>query len=419
MNGIKTTTLIFCLMFSFLSSSAQWDEVIVQNPGTGKFLVGIYGDAEYSSNAVTSAFAANFIQGSFLNDALKQQVSSNLQSTNRLGYSLNYGAIGVLYNDTIKNKRVFNFFLALRHKDYLNITFPTDVFKVAFYGNASYAGKTAMLSPFNLNSISYQQLEIGTVCTNFAGKAQLGFGLSFLSGQQLQNINVRSGSLYTDPLGQYLQLGSDVMYNASDSTPGHNYLNGYGASLDIYFRAPYKIGKKDGLVTVCVTDLGFINWNSHSLSYNKDTTYTYNGITINSLNDLQNAAINNLTKDSLQNKYFPLSKKSFYTTIPTTLSINSNTNLGKMRLELGFWYLFNSNSVGYFYVQGDKNFSHGWFADLQLGYGGYSTYNASFGIMKKVRNTEIKIGVAHLEGIILPDKLGGAGAAIELLHTFK
>jgi Family of unknown function (DUF5723) len=415
---IKPLSIIFCLMFSYLFSQAQWDEAIIQNPGTGKFVAGIYGDADYSSNAVTSAFAANFLQGSFLNNNLKQEVSSNLQSTNRLGYSLNYGALGVLYNDTINKKQVFNFFIALRHKDYLNAAFPPDVFNVAFYGNASYAGQNAKLSPFNLNNISYQQLEIGSVCTNFGGKAKLGIGISFLAGQQLQAINISSGTLYTDPYGQYIQLASDSKYNASDSTPGHSYLNGYGASLDIYFSAPYKIGKKDGMITVSVTDLGFINWNSHSLSYNKDTTYTYNGFTINNLNDLQNAAINNLSKDSLQNKYFPLARKSFYTNIPAALSINSNTDLGKMHLELGFWYIFNSNSVGYFYAQGDKNFSHGWFADLQLGYGGYSTYNASIGIMKKMKNSAVKIGINHLQGIISPDKLGGVGGVIELLHTF-
>jgi hypothetical protein len=182
---------------------------------------------------------------------------------------------------------------------------------------------------------------------------------------------------------------------------------------------PYKIFGRSGKITVSGTDLGFIKWNSHALSYNKDTTYTYNGITINSLTDLQNAAINKLSKDSLQNKYFPLEKKSFSTSIPTTISINTNTDLGKMRLELGAWYIFNTNMVGYFYAQGDKTFSHGWFTDIQLGYGGYATYNASIGIMKQVENTEIKLVINHLQGILLPNEFGGAGIQIELLQTIR
>jgi len=407
------------MMFSFLHTQAQWDQSIIQNPGTGKYLVSIYGNADYSSSAVTSAFAANFLEGNYINDNLKQQVVSNLQTDNRLGFSLNYGILGVLYNDTIGKKHVFNFFVALRQRDYVNASFTPDVFNVAFYGNASYAGESAKLSPFNLNSISYQQLEVGSVCTNIGGKAKLGIGLSFLAGQQLQNINMSTGYLYTDPLGQYIQLNSDTKYNASDSTPGHTYLNGYGASLDIYFNMPYKIASKNGTLTVSVNDLGFIKWNSHALSYNKDTTYNYNGININSINILQNAAINNLSKDSLQNKYFPLARQSFYTSIPTTVSLNLNTDLGKMNLELGAWYIFNANCPPYFYVQGDKSFSHGWFTDLQLGYGGYCTYNASIGIMKQVKNTEIKLGLNHLPGIILPNELGGAGVSLQILHSFN
>jgi hypothetical protein len=90
-----------------------------------------------------------------------------------------------------------------------------------------------------------------------------------------------------------------------------------------------------------------------------------------------------------------------------------------MNLEVGAWYVFNTNSLPYYYVQGDKSFSHGWYIDLQLGYGGYATYNASIGVMKQIKNTEIKLGVYHLQGIIIPDKMGGAGALVEILHTFK
>ncbi len=414
----RVVSLIFLLIIPALSSYAQWDEAIVHNPAEGKYLLGVYGNADYSSSAVTSTFAQNFVLGGNM-DNYKDQVSAKLKNANRLGYSLNYGIFGVLYNDTIKGKRAFNFFVALRHKAYLNINFPADVFKIAFYGNAPYAGQNAKLSPFNLNNISYQQLEVGSICTNFGGKAKFGMGISFLSGQQLQSINLSSGSLYTDPTGQYIQLNSDLKYNSTDSTPGHTYFNGYGASMDFYFNAPYKLGKKNGVITMSITDLGFINWNKKSLSYNKDTSYTYSGITVDGLTALQNASFNNLSKDSLQNKYFPLAKKSFYTNIPTTLSINTNTDMGNMHLEVGFWYIFNGNSLGYAYLQGDKNFSHGWFADLQLGYGGYSTYNASLGIAKQVKSTAIKIGINHLQGLVLPNKMGGAGVMIEFLHAFK
>ena len=177
----------------------------------------------------------------------------------------------------------------------MNATFPADVFNVAFYGNANYAGESAKLSPFNLNAISYQQLEIGFVCTNVFGKAKLGVGVSFLAGQQLQQISM---SLQVT----CIQTHSDNTFNSIQTQnimrvialPVNTHFNGYGASLDVYFSMPYKLGTKNGDLTISVSDLGFIKWNSKSLTYNKDTSFTYSGITINSLNHLQNAAINNL-----------------------------------------------------------------------------------------------------------------------------
>lgn len=418
MKCIKTIFITFFIAVSSLPAWAQWDQSIIQNPGTGKYSVGLYGNADYSSTAITSAFAENFLEGNYITDNLKQQVVSNLQTANRAGFSLNTALTGVLYNDSI-GKHTFNFFVALKDRNYVNASFPPDVFKIAFYGNASYAGETAQLSPFNFNDVSYQQLEVGSICTNLWGKAKLGAGISFLAGQQLQAVNMSAGYLYTDPYGQYLQLTSNTKYNASDSTPGHNFFNGYGASVDIYFSMPYKIVSKPGVLSVSVNDLGFIKWNSHALSYNKDTTYTYNGVTINSLNDLQNAAINNLSKDSLQNKYFPRTAKSFYTSIPTTVSIDTKTNLGKIDLEIGAWYIFNANCLPYYYIQGNKAFSHHWYVNLQLGYGGYATYNASVGITKQIKNTGIRLAVNHLQGIILPGDLGGAGAFLAIEHSFK
>ena len=74
-------------MISFVSAQAQWDESFIQNPGTGKYLAGVYGNADYSSNTVTSAFAGNFIEDAYSDDNLKNQVSSNLVTNNRLGFS--------------------------------------------------------------------------------------------------------------------------------------------------------------------------------------------------------------------------------------------------------------------------------------------------------------------------------------------
>ncbi|HXB12558.1 MAG TPA: hypothetical protein VNZ45_11260, partial [Bacteroidia bacterium] len=86
----------FLLIISFITgfsqcSFAQWDDAMVDNHSSTKFAIGAYGNADFNSNCITTAFAYNFLEGSYLDNNLKQQVSSRLTQINRLGFSLNYG----------------------------------------------------------------------------------------------------------------------------------------------------------------------------------------------------------------------------------------------------------------------------------------------------------------------------------------
>jgi len=414
---VRRRALFFLAFILSTIVKAQWNDALVQVPSQKDFTAGIYGNADFSSTCITTLFAANFLEGNYISNSLKKQVSNNLQKFDRFDAELNYGVYGVWHCDTI-GQRVFNFFFALRHKSYINSTFSPDVFNLALYGNAMYAGKTAYLMPFSLNMLSYQQAQVGLVCTNFNGKAELGIGLSFLAAHQLLTIDERTGQLYTDPTGQYIQLSSDAESYRSDTSGNAAYINGYGASIDIYFRAPYKLGNRMGTISVSVNDLGFLYWNNKSLYYKKDTSYYYDGVSINSISDLQNVSFNGASKDSLQNKYLSFQRKSFFYTIPSTLSINSNTDFGKYHLELGYNSIFNANDIGYIYAQGDKFLANGWMTALQVGYGGYTSLNMSIMFSKQSHNSTFRIVLNHLPGLLLPGYFGGAGLYLEYIYSF-
>src|SRR5581483_4285724 len=181
--------LFIAIVFSFSvrTASAQWNKDYADNKQQAKFSVGVCGNLDFGSNAITSDFAYSFYRGNYLDSALKKQVSSNLKTNNRIGFNFSYGLYAVLYNDTIRKKRVFNFFAALKQRNYFNASFTADDFNLGFYGNAMYAGKTASISPLNITSLSYYQAEIGFVCTNFGGGAQFGGGISFLAGKNYTN----------------------------------------------------------------------------------------------------------------------------------------------------------------------------------------------------------------------------------------
>lgn len=407
--------VLFLCVLSSVRSSAQWNTPITDANHTKDFWSGAYVNADVASNSVTNLFAANIFLGNYIGNGLKKEVTNNFSEFNRIGATLNYGIYGVWHSDTVK-QRVLNFFFAIRHKAYANAVFSEDAFNLAFYGNAMYAGKTAKLTPLNFNFLTYNQAEIGIVCTNFGGKAEFGVGLSFLAGQQLMGISARSATLYTDPTGQYLQFNSNAEMYMSDTSANHALINSYGASMDLYFKAPYKISGHSGTITGSVTDLGFMFWNNKSIYYHKDTSYYYDGVTINSISDLQNVGFNTISKDSLQNKYLPLERKSFFYPVPSTLSINTNTDFGKYHLEIGYNYIFNAADIAYVYVQGDKYLPSGWISALQLGYGGYETINAALVFSKQTPNSTFRLAIDHLQGLILPNIFGGAGVYVEYAH---
>ncbi|HSY75855.1 MAG TPA: DUF5723 family protein [Bacteroidia bacterium] len=415
---MKRISYILLVIGTIISAdiNAQWSDAMVEIPAQKNFTGGIYGNADFNSTCITTAFATNFLLGNYIGDNLKQEVSSNFNKFNRIGYSLNYGAYGVWHNDSVQT-RVFNFFFALRHKSYINTDFSRNVFNMAFYGNAMYAGQTAKLVPFSLNMLNYQQAEIGMVVTNFGGKGVFGIGVSFLAGQQFLSINAQNASLYTDPTGQNLQFSTNTEMYQTDTAGNRKPLNGYGASMDLYFKAPLKIGKRNSTISLSLTDIGFMFWNNKSLYYHKDTSYYYDGVSINNITDLQNVSFNSTSKDSLQNKYIPYAKKSFFSSIPSTLSINSTTDFGKYHLELGYWYIFNANAVGYYYIQGDKYIANKWMAAAQLGFGGYGTVNAELMLSKQTEKSTFRVALNHIQGLILPTYFGGAGLYLEYLHT--
>jgi len=406
------------ILFASYQALAQWNDIVPDSNQKHKYAIGIYGNADFESNCITTTFAYNFQHGSYIDNNLKEQVATDLKSQNRFGYTLDYGIYGILYNDTTKKKKALDLFFAVKHKAYINSSFTADDFNIPFYGNASYAGKTAQLSPFSFSNLSYQQIELGLACANIGKNIELGCGLSFLAGQKYTSITATNASLYTDTYGEYITFNSDAQLQQND-TGSRQFINGYGASLDLYFRMHYKIAGKHGILSVSTSDLGFLWWNKNSLTYRKDTSYTYNGISINSISDLQNAAFNTLNEDSLRKKYFPEAKKSFYTPVPATLKIAANTDLTeKVSLEIGYWYIFNANDIGYGYIQCDKHFNHGWMGSLQLGYGDYAGVNGALKLAKKFKNCKAELTLNHLQGMALPNYYGGAGAYLGYIYFF-
>jgi hypothetical protein len=310
----------------------------------------------------------------------------------------------------------------LRDRQHFDASYSKDFYKVGFYGNASYAGKTANFNEFNLNLIRYQQLQIGLFSSKLDSAARWGIGISLLKGEQYASIYAKKAELFTSEDGQYIDFNTNIQAAQSDtSKKGMTAFNGIGASIDIYFEAPFKTKIGDSKLTFSVADIGLIQFNSNTLYMNQDSLFHYTGFNVNSIYDLQDSTFSGLSQDSIINSIAPFKKQKVNVTLPSTLNLIYSTNLSsKFTLSEGIRYVFNGNYNLLVYVKANCFFNKHFALNATVGHGGYGNFCYGIGMYASInKGFNIYVGSNNLEGLIAPKKTAGQGAYISLIKNFN
>lgn len=414
------------ILFIFVISSGLQAQIAAifsdEFPDSAKTRIGIGADYDLNSNALTTAFISKFYKGGYIDADLKNSVLDRVKNKNRMGANINYAVYAAFQLDSIFHRQNISLFFSVRDRAHFDTKFSKDFFKVGFYGNASYAGKTADFSGFNLTLLRYQQLEVGIFSTKLDSAARWGIGVSFLKGEQYASIYGKTAEMFTSEDGQYIDFNTSLQVAQSDtSKKGLGAFNGYGASVDIYFEAPYKTRIGDSKLRVSISDIGLIRFNKQTLYLNQDSLFHYTGFTVNSIYDLQDSTFSNTSQDSIISAIAPFKKRAISVTIPSTLDMTFETQLSKrFNLTEGIRYVFNGNYSLLFYVKGNfiinKNFS----LYAKCGYGGYGNFNYGLGAYANFgKGFVLYFGSNNLEGLIAPKKAGGQGAYISIVKNFK
>jgi hypothetical protein len=310
----------------------------------------------------------------------------------------------------------------LRDRAHFDARFSKDLYKVAFYGNAPYAGKTADFNDFNLNYLRYQQLQIGLFSSKYDSAARWGIAVSILKGEQYSSIFAQKAELFTSEDGQYIDFNTEMQVAQSDTAnKGIGAFNGIGAGLDIYFEAPFKTRFGDSKLRVSVADIGAIKFNSNSLYLNQDSLFHYTGFHVNSIYDLQDSTFANTSQDSIINSIAPFKKQSFSVTLPTVLNLTYETKFSShFEMTEGIRYVFNGNYHLLGYLKGNFIFNPKLAVSATVGYGGYGKFNYGIGAFANLgKGIIIYAGSNNLEGFIAPKKALGQSAYISLIKNFK
>lgn len=420
---MKKFFILFIFTFTQFTLRSQISAIFSDEfPDSTRTRIGIIGDAGINSTALTAEFVSKFYKGRFIDKELKDRVLGRIKNQNTIGADLNYGVYVGLKLDSIFHKKNVSLFFSLRDRAHFDAQFSKDLYKVGFYGNSPYAGETADFNDFSLNFIRYQQLQIGLFSSKYDSAARWGIAVSLLKGEQYASVYSQKAELYTSEDGQYIDFNTNMQVAKSDTaTKGIGAFNGIGASIDIYFEAPFKTRCGDSKLRVSVADIGAIKFNNKSLYLNQDSLFHYTGFQVNSIYDLQDSTFANNSQDSVMNAIVPFRNQSFSATLPSVLNLTYETQFNKhFILTEGIRYVFNGNYHLLAYLKGNFIIRPDFAVSATFGYGGYGKFNYGLGVFANLgKGFIIYAGSNNLEGFIAPKKTCGQGAYISLVKNFR
>ena len=334
----------------------------------------------YGSNAVSNSFAADYYLGRFIDDKAKEDVISNLKNSNRFGLSFDAFVSYTRRNDSVFSLRNSSYTFSIGTHYHIESRFNEDAFKLYFKGNKGFAGKTANVSDFTYNQLSWQYLNFTFGHEFKYGLNKYGYsaGIGFLKGQKLYRIETDRANIFTEEIGSYLDLDAHIKINQSDS--GKNSLTDFnGAGFELNFSG-FWTDKKRNTLSFSIDNMGMIFWNGNSAFVEADTSLRFEGIDISYLLDFRDTIRKTISVDSaLVQPYLDKRVyKSYTSMLPSLIHVNYQYILrpGRIDAEAGINYLIFSEAIPQEYIRINYTLQQRHRMSLMMRYGGYSAFQA-------------------------------------------
>jgi hypothetical protein len=366
-----------------------------------------------NSNAVTSAFSNAFINPIFIDESLKETTYRRLETNNRFGLELEYGASLSFFPDSSWRANKHAIRVQYKQGEVFAAAFTNDVFRLFFGGNAAFADKTAALGPSAFYNLRSRSIYIDYL--KVAKGMSFSFGLAVVQGNNLIDTRINEGSLYTSSDGSFLDLqwkGKAMLSNS----------NGVGESKSLSpgFATRVSIGRMFGRtkrwhLQLKAEDVGFINWNSGTTLINADTSVRFTGLQFNDLFNTEWGTVR--PADSLRRIFTGRTisgneMAALPWLVNTTLSYSGGNNANYMFL-LDARYRKLPGMKPLLTAQFHKNlFEHlstRLTGNIGFTVGGFGKLNSQLGLNWWGNQQNIRVDFIAMEGLMAPQKLSGTG----------
>ena len=232
------------------------------------------------SNTLDNNILNKFLFGGTINQELKNIWLSQFRKNNIVNLELNNGI------NFTKNLSSGDLLFSIYDKNHINLNINKDLLKLILNGNYEYQEELLSFNSSNLRVTRFQQYKIG-YNLRFK-KNQISLAISYLQGNHNINIVVNEGSLFTYTNGESLDLNYNINSFITD-TSSYNFLNSNGNGLAIDFSSTINFNRSK--INFYVDNLGYIKWNRKSINNSIDSTFNFNGITINNFNNLYDSIL--------------------------------------------------------------------------------------------------------------------------------
>jgi hypothetical protein len=292
-----------------------------------------------NSDQITNEFAQAVYNSEYLSYEFKTKLLSKLNGSSYVNrHSL--GEIG----SWIRQDKL-SYYLGLDFQQILDGRIDEDITKLLLMGNAPYAGEQLDFKETDYLNVYFNRIKLGLSKTLEHASSQHTFTgiLAFTVGQNYHYTELKSGFLYTQEDGEYVELNIAAQTQMSDTVWGDLLtFAGYGAGIDFDYSF---LKKQNYFLSIGVKNLGFINWSKAPFQSVADTNIQFSGID----DDSENKIPDDFSESTLRNLIFKnVDRSSFSKMLPYNLHLSA----GKFFLQSSLYLGINA----YYYPQLHLNY---------------------------------------------------------------
>jgi hypothetical protein len=357
-----------------------------------------------SSNAITARLFSADAQGGFIDDKTKNSVLPALRDMNTYG---GYQDNNVFYSWHTKKENTWYYLNGDLRGSY-GAKFTGDLYKLGFFGNKDFAGRSAVLDGLKADQQSYESVQFGFF-RYFEPKngrnIVWGGGVSLLGGRGYTHITIPKGSFYTAPAGDSIVLDANIHSEIVNGQTNIIGLNGLGAAINTFFACRFA---NNNILRFQVSDFGLMYWFNHT-GFDVNQKFTFTGADINANNGQFTISDYNLFFDSLAKRYNgEFNNGAMLKFLPFQVRVMYTENLSKsLSLTEALEYFNDNIHLPELSISASNQFSKKISARLGFSLLGYGNFGVTAGAEINVfKNVWLTIGSQHFEGLLFPDAHG-------------